>query len=55
MNEQIIGAIVGNYDVALLAEHNVMRNSGRLNGDNIYNSFESHSKVFQRGAHWPSG
>ena len=31
MNEQIIGAIIGNYDVALLAEHNVMRDSGCLN------------------------
>ena len=47
MNEQIIGAIIGNYDVALLAGHNVMRDSGPLKGDNVHNSFESHSKVFQ--------
>ena len=47
MNEQIIGTI-GNYDVALLAGNNVMRDSGRLKGDNVHNSFESHSKVFQK-------
>ena len=47
MNKQIIGAIIGNYDVALLVGHNVMRNSRRLKGDNVHYSFESHSKVFQ--------
>ena len=47
MNEQNIGAIMGNYDVALLAGHNVMHDYDSLKEDNVYKSFESHSNVFQ--------
>ena len=41
------GAIVENYDVAMLAGHNVMYYSDSLNEDLVHKSFESHSKVFQ--------
>ena len=47
MNGQTIGAIMKNYDVALLAGHNVMHYSDCLKGDNVHKSFESHSEVFQ--------
>ena len=36
MNEQTIGAIMGNYDIALLAGHGVMHSSDSLNGDNVH-------------------
>ena len=47
MDGQTIGAIVENYDVAMLAGHNVMYQSDSLKGDSVHKSFESHSKVFQ--------
>ena len=47
MIEQTIGAIMGNYDLAMLAGHKVMHLSDSLKGDNVHKSFESHSKVFQ--------
>ena len=47
MNGQTIGAITENYDVAMLAGHNVMYYSDSLKGDSVHKSFESHSKVFQ--------
>ena len=47
MNGQNIGAMVENYDVAMLAGHNVMYYSESLKGDSVHKSFESHSKVFQ--------
>ena len=47
MNGQTIGAIMENYDVAMLAGHNVMYYSDSLKGDSVHISFESHSKVFQ--------
>ena len=45
MNEQTIGTITGNYDVALLAGHNVMHDSDSPTGYNVHVSFESHSKT----------
>ena len=42
-----IGAIMENYDVAMLAGHNVMHYNDSLKGDNLHDSFEPHSKVFQ--------
>ena len=47
MDGQTIGAIMENYDVAMLAGHNVMYYYDSLKGDNVHKSFESHSKVFQ--------
>ena len=47
MNGQTGGAIMENYDVAMLAGHNVMYYSDSLKGDSVNKSFESHSKVFQ--------
>ena len=47
MNEQTVGAILENYDVAMLAGHNVMHDSDSLNEDYLHKLFESHSKVFQ--------
>ena len=47
MNEQFIGAITSNYDVVLLAGHNVMHDSDSPKGDNVHISFESHSKILQ--------
>ena len=47
MNDQTIGTIMGNFDVALLAGHNVMHDSDSLKGDNMHKSFESHLIVFQ--------
>ena len=47
MNAHTIGAIMENYDVARLAGHNVMYYNYSLKGDNVHESFESHSKVFQ--------
>ena len=47
MNGQTIGTIMENYDVAMLAGHNVVHYSDSLKGDNVHKSFESHSKVFQ--------
>ena len=47
MNEQNIGAIMENYDVAMLAGHNVMYYSDSLKEDSVHKSFESNSKVFQ--------
>ena len=47
MVEQIIGAFMENYDVAMLAGHNAMCYSDSLKGDSVHKSFESHSKVFQ--------
>ena len=44
---QTIGAILENYDVAMLARHNVMHFSDSLKEDNLHKLFESHSKVFQ--------
>ena len=47
MNEQTVGAILENYDVAMLAGHNVMHDSDSLKEDYLHKLFESHSKVFQ--------
>ena len=47
MNGHTIGAIMENYDVARLAGHNVMHYNDSLNGDNVHETFEPHSKVFQ--------
>ena len=47
MNGHTIGAIMENYDVAMLAGHKVMHYSDILKGDNVHESFELHSKVFQ--------
>ena len=47
MNRQTIGAMMENYDVAMLAGHNVMYSSDSLKGDSVHKSFESHSKVIQ--------
>ena len=47
MNRQTIGAMMENYDVAMLAGHNVMYYSDSLKGDSVHKSFESHSKVIQ--------
>ena len=47
MNGHTIGAIMENYDVARLAGHNVMHYNDSLKGDNVHESFEPHSKVFQ--------
>ena len=46
MNEQTVGAILENYDVAMLAGHNVMHFSDSLK-DYLHKLFELHSKVFQ--------
>ena len=48
MNEQTVGAILENYDVAMLAGHNVMNNSDSLKVDYLHKLFESHSKVFKK-------
>ena len=50
MDEQTTGAIMGYYDVALLAGHNVMHDSNSLKGDKLHKSFESHSRVFQNSS-----
>ena len=47
MNRQTIGAMMQNYDVAMLAGHNAMYYSDNLKGDSVHKSFESHSKVIQ--------
>ena len=47
MNEQTVGAIVENYDVAMLVGHNFMHYSDSLKEDYLHKLFESHSKVFQ--------
>ena len=50
MNGHTTGAIMENYDIAMLAGHNVhnvMHYSDSLTGDNVHKSFELHSKVFQ--------
>ena len=47
MNGHSIGAIMENYDVARLAGHNDMHHNDSLKGDNVHESFEPHSKVFQ--------
>ena len=47
MNGHTIGAMIENYDVAMLARHNVMHYNDSLKGDNVHESFEPHSKVFQ--------
>ena len=47
MNEQTVGAILENYDVAMLAGHNVMHYSDSLKEEYLHKLFESHSKVFQ--------
>ena len=47
MNGHTIGAIVENYEVAMLVGHNVMHYNDSLKGDNVHESFEPHSKVFQ--------
>ena len=47
MNEQTVGAILENYDVAMLAGHNVMHYSDSLKEDYLQKLFDSHSKVFQ--------
>ena len=47
MNRQTIGAMNENYDVAMLAGHNVMYYSDSLKGDSVQKSFELHSKVIQ--------
>ena len=47
MNRQTIGAMNENYDVAMLAGHNVMYYSDGLKGDSVQKSFELHSKVIQ--------
>ena len=47
MNELTVGPILENYDVAMLAGHNVMRYSDSLREDYLHKLFESHFKVFQ--------
>ena len=47
MNEQTVGAILENDDVATLAGHNVMLYSDSLKDDHLHKLFESHSKVFK--------
>ena len=47
MNGHTIGAMMENYDVAMLAGHNAMHYNDSLKGDNVQESFEPHSKVFQ--------
>ena len=47
VNGHTIGAIMENYDVAMLSGHKVMHYNDSLKGDNVHESFESHSKVFQ--------
>ena len=47
MNRQTIGAMMENYDIAMLAGHNVMYYSVSLKGDSFHKSFESYSKVIQ--------
>ena len=40
MNEQTVGAIVENYDVAMLAGHNAMHFSDSLKDDYLHQFFE---------------
>ena len=47
MNGHTIGAMMENYDVAMLAGHYVMHYNDSLKGDNVHESFKPHSKVFQ--------
>ena len=47
MNEQTVGAILENCDVAMQAGHNVMHYSDSLKKDYLHKLFESHSEVFQ--------
>ena len=47
MNEQTVGVILENYDVAMLAGYNVMHYSDSLKEDYLLKLFESHSKVIQ--------
>ena len=47
MDGHTIGAIMENYDVAMLTGHNVMHYNDSLKGDNVHESFEPYSKVFQ--------
>ena len=47
MNGHTIGTMMENYDVAMLAGHNVVHCNDSLKGDNVHESFEPHSKVFQ--------
>ena len=49
MNGQTFGAVMENYDVAVLAGYNVMHYSDSLKEDNLHKLLESHSKVFQNG------
>ena len=41
------GHMMENYDVAMLVGHNVVHYNNSLKGDNMHESFEPHSKVFQ--------
>ena len=41
MNGHTVGAIVENYDVAMLAGHNVMHYNDSLKGDNVHESLET--------------
>ena len=47
MNRQTIGVSMENYDVVMLAGHNVMYYSDSLKGGSVHKSFESHSKDVQ--------
>ena len=47
MNGHTIGAMMENYDVAMLAGHNVVHYNDSLKRDNVHKSLEPHSKVFQ--------
>ena len=47
MNGQTIGAILENYDVAMLAGHKVMHYSDSPREDYLHKLFDSHSKVLQ--------
>ena len=47
MNGHTIDVIMENYDVAMLAGHSGMHYNDSLKGDNVHESLEQHSKVFQ--------
>ena len=47
MNGHTISAMMENYDVAMLAGHNVVHYNDSLKGDNVHESSEPHSKFFQ--------
>ena len=47
MNRHTIGAKMENNFVAMLAGHNIMHYNDSPKEDNVQESFETHSKVFQ--------